>query len=198
MNEEGRRRRRFLAGLAAAVALGGVALALPGVASAATVQCFGEVAPGELTKEYDYSIGCVDRTGTIGKPVAVHGYSVVSTKSIVGFEPEVLVLDETGAPADGESFACEGPIPSYGFGCGGTMSTAGSKAGMNTAEGGFDLVSKPCNKQGLKTKWKMWVTASVDKYNPVKDTTAVVSTEPFRLKVPKCDTSEPAKNGKRR
>ena len=54
-------------------------------------------------------------------------------------------------------------------------------------EGGFELAKQACNKKGRKSKFQVWMTASVDRYNEVKDTTAVVSTEPFRVKTPKCD-----------
>jgi len=182
-----RRRRRHLTGLIAAVALGGALLALPSFASAATVNCGGEVTAGDGPKDYLYSFGCTEFQGVVDHPAVVRGYSLLSTKQLAGFTPDVIVYDGAHAPVNDEAFQCEGPFPGYGFGCGGTMLPGTTAADKHTVEGGFELAKKACNKKGRKSKFQVWMTASVDRYNEVKDTTAVVSTEPFRVKTPKCD-----------
>lgn len=179
-----------------------LSLLVVGSASAATVECSGSVTESEKATEFEYEFGCLDVQGIEGQPEPLTGFSLISTKKTLGFSPDVQVFDPSGEVVGDESFACEGPFPGYGFGCGGTMSTGQAavgeyeETGPNTAVGQLELVGRPCNKKGRKSKWSVWITAATNRVDPVKGTSKPVTTEPFKLKTPKCPKLDEGKGGK--
>lgn len=169
-------------GIAVGTGLCLAAFAAPGSASAATVKCSGDVTPATKTthKSFNYSVTCKDSGGVEEMPTKVDAYSIISTKKVGLFSTEVLVTDTAGEVIEGESFGCEGPFPGFGFGCNGRMSLG------NFAAGQFELTDNPCTKKGRKRPFTAWVTVASDKINPNTSATTKTSSEPFRLKTPKC------------
>jgi hypothetical protein len=178
------RRAGTLIGLAlAAIAV----LALPGLAAASdTVICDGKLLPKKIPAlgaglEYEFSCEAsnpVDGSGTIT------AYSISVNRSVDYFSPETIGLDENGDPS-GEQFACQGSIPSWGFGC---SRGTGSMLPGHTMTGDFATEKKPC-KGG---KLIAWVSATSTQTNHFNNTTYTDISEPYRFRGPNCG------DGKRR
>jgi hypothetical protein len=181
---------RPLAVVIGAIVAVAAALAIPAAASAATVDCSGKVtaAEGSNGKAYDYSFLCGSPQGDATQ---VDAYSIISNKDVAGFSTEVLVSDTNGQALNDESFGCEGPIPSDGFGCNGKASL------YHTITSGFSLIRNPCsNRSQEKGAWHVWVVASANKINPTTGAKTPAVSEPLRLRVPSCGDQSPAKDGK--
>ncbi|MEO7197988.1 MAG: hypothetical protein ABIZ50_05895 [Solirubrobacterales bacterium] len=174
------RLRGVLAGL---VAVAGMAMIAPGTAAAGSVDCSGKVVPATDSthgKAYGFTFLCASPEGDA---TTVDGFSIISNKDISSFSTEVTVTDPAGTALNTESFGCEGPFPSDGFGCFGKASQ------YNTIHGGFSLIRNPCsNKQLRKGAWHVWVVASAAKVNPLTGKKTPAVTEPLRLRVPGCST----------
>jgi hypothetical protein len=97
------------------------------VAAANSVECAGAVKPDGAGKNnaLAYNLSCSED---------IKGFSIVSNMSVAEFSTEVVVVDGTGAPAQGQQFRCEGPIPGDGFGCTGTASAGNLITGKTATE----------------------------------------------------------------
>lgn len=189
-----RRRRprgRLRAALASLAAVAGIAaLSLPATASAADVTlCGGTLEvnneipgidpPGGLTYKFDCN-------------ATVLGYALVANRQVDYFSTEVGVLDFTTGEATAEQFSCEGPFPSWGFGCRG-MSNYG-----NFMTGELAISRDPCEKSKSKAdRLRVWVTATVVQLDSVTNKPFNVVTHPFRLKGPACGASDTRKENRR-
>ena len=90
--------RRWVTILGTASALG-TGLLLAGSAQAATVDCSGSVAPKEgakSAKAFEYGFSCTSPQGNEAAPTTIDAYSIVSTKSVLGFNANALVFDPAG------------------------------------------------------------------------------------------------------
>lgn len=171
--------RRSLTALALAVGLL-VVLSLPGAASAADVQCGGTIKAGEVDEFSDnplvYRFKC---------SAEIVGYSIVSTRQVDYFSPEVIGLLPDGN-GSGEVFGCEGTFPGAGFGCKGKL------AAGHIVEGDFSLSEPLCSTRLHAPRARFWlVTASVQldaKGNPF-----TTSSQPYPLAATKCPKVKAAK-----
>lgn len=136
----------------ALVAFAATCLLLPlsGSAQATnTLGCRGTTTRGEPTRNthvVNYRILCYE---------PITGFGIATNRELEGFEPETLVLDsQTHGPANGESFGCEGPIPSRGFACVG-------KAGYpRLILGSFNTASPVCSAKQPKLRSVVYATDS--------------------------------------
>lgn len=175
--------------LAGAVISAAALLALPGGASASTIECSGKItaAPDSNGRAFGYSFSCGSPEGD---DTQIDAYSILSNKDITTFSTEVLVLHD-GIPLNDQSFGCEGPFPSEGFGCFGKASL------YNQIEGGFQTLRDPCSpKSRRKGPWHAWVVAAGNKINPVTGAKTMTTTEPLRLRVPACEDAASGGKGK--
>lgn len=182
------RLRVAVASLAAVAAM--VAFGLPATASAADVTLCGgslEVAndipgidpPGGLRYKFDCN-------------ATVVGYALISNRQVDYFSTEVTVLDYTTGEATSEQFSCEGPFPSWGFGCRG-MSNFG-----NFMTGELATSRDPCERTKSKAdRLRIWVAATVVQLDSVTNKPFNVVTHPFRLKGPACGASDSRKEKRR-
>jgi hypothetical protein len=129
------------ASLAVAVALGCLG-AGASTASANAVECFGGAAPNSDRTEITYGFGCSE---------PVKGFTLVSSLEIGDWSTTADVLDSAFQPVDGQTFSCEGDIPSSGFGC------AGNADGSKTITGTFGIDSPLCVKR--RNQLKAWIVA---------------------------------------
>ena len=142
----------FAAGLAVALLM---CLGLTGKAQASSVSCSGTINPtteGHAEEELAY------------------------------FGTETVVFGTDGEVAEGESFGCEGSIPSWGIGCQGKM-TAG-----NTVESSIGTSESLCE---AAVQPKFWVTALT--YQDVKGTPTPFVSEPYLLRIKPCAVLNPTK-----
>jgi hypothetical protein len=170
-----RRSRGYIAGVAALAAGCVGALALPGGASAAFVNCGAHMnrtdqVPG-VARAMDYTFGCSE---------AVQAYSITSNRQLDYFSPEADAF--IGTEPTGESFACEGPLPGPGFGC------HGSVAAWHHTIGQLAPVRRPCAVTNQSRIWKVWLTVTVSEYDGVHPDPYTTNSEPFRVKTP-CTTT---------
>lgn len=184
-----RRRRAAIAALTAAIGcLGVLSISPAGAAAAEAPLCGGSLEvnneipgiepPGGLSYEFNCN-------------AYVMGYSIISNRQVDYFSTEVLVLDATGT-ATNESFACEGPFPSSGFGCRGASNFG------NVISGEFAVSRDPCEQVKRKSdKFKVWVSATVQQYDSVTGKPINVVTQPFRLKSPTCKSNDTGKKARR-
>lgn len=163
-----RHRKSGLAVASAAAALGCL-LVGPSVASANNVDCWGAVGPtAKQQRDLTYSFACSD---------SIKSFSIVSNLEVGEFSTTADVIDPaTNTPVDGETFGCEGNIPSDGFGCSGNANPPHSVTGT------LSLDEARCVKR--RNQLNAWVVA-VD--------TAGTATGPFRLVVPRCPKVAKAK-----
>lgn len=158
------RHRKSGLGLASTlVVVLGCLLIGPSAASASTgVDCWGGVAPtAKKQTELTYHVTCSD---------TIKSFSFVSSLEIGEFSTTADVFDpSTKLPVEGETFACEGPIPGDGFGCSGNANPP------HMIIGTVALDQARCVKR--RNKLRAWVVAV--------DTTGA-STGPFGLSVPRC------------
>lgn len=152
-----------------------------GNAQASSVTCSGTVeanqdghAEGELT----YSVKCNED---------VKGYTITSNREISYFGTETIVIGTDGEVAEGESFGCEGSIPSWGIGCQGKM-TAG-----NTVVSSIAPSEDLCE---AAVQPKFWVSALT--LQDVKGTATPFASEPFQLKTAPCAVLNPTKKAKQK
>ncbi|HEY6551040.1 MAG TPA: hypothetical protein VIY71_07570 [Solirubrobacterales bacterium] len=183
------RARVTIAALAAAAGCVG-ALSLPAGAIAAEAPLCG----GSL--ELDNEIPGIEPPGGLRYKFncnsQVTGYSIVSNRQVDYFSTEVLVLDFTSGEATNESFGCEGPFPSSGFGCKGVSNFG------NAMSGEFAIGRDPCETAKAKSdKFKVWVSATVTQFDSVTNKPFTAVTQPFRLKGPDCSKATPVKATKR-
>lgn len=161
----------------------GLALAIPGGASAATVDCSGAATPPAGSKGKAFALGfkCVSPQGD---KTTIEAFSVISNHEISGFNTEPIVINpSTGETVVGEQFGCEGEIPGDGFGCFGKASLG------NEVRAGFNLTRNPCSKRTIakQGKWRLWVVASAPKINPTNGNKTPAVSEPLNMKVPVCE-----------
>jgi len=150
-----------------------------GTAAASSVTCSGTVAPsvdGHAEDELTYNVTCDED---------VKGYSITSNREMGYFGTETIVLGTDGEVAEGESFGCEGSIPSWGIGCQGKM-TAG-----NTVVSSIAPSESLCE---AAVQPKFWVTALT--LQDVKGTPTPFVSEPFLLKTEPCAVLQPLKKAK--
>lgn len=173
--------RRSLVALALSVGLLAI-LSLPGVASASEVQCGGTIKAGEPDLFSDNPLTYRFKCST-----DVIAYSVVSTRAVDYFNPEVAGLTPAGE-ASGEMFSCEGTIPGAGFGCRGKL------AAGNIVEGDFSLSEPLCPTRLHAPRARFWlVTSSIQLDAKGKEFTT--SSQPFPLAAQKCPKVKPPKKG---
>jgi hypothetical protein len=178
-----------MAALAAAIGCVGVLSISPaGAAAAEAPLCGGslevndEIAGIEPPGGLSYEFNC---------NAQVLGYSIISNRQVDYFSTEVLVLDATGT-ATNESFACEGPFPSSGFGCRGASNFG------NVISGEFAISRDPCQQAKRKSdKFKVWVSATVQQFDSVTNKPFNAVTQPFRLKSPDCKKNDTGKKARR-
>lgn len=163
----------FAAGLAALFL---VCLMGAGKAQASTVFCGGSVesnTEGHAEGEMTYKVTCNE---------TVVGYTITSNREIGYFGTETVVLKPDDEVMEGESFTCEGGIPSWGVGCFGKMSATNSVvSGIATTEDICEAAVQP----------RFWVSAMV--VEDVKGKATYVVSEPFLLKTEPCDVLQPMK-----
>jgi hypothetical protein len=160
------------AGLALVVALGCLG-AGASTASASTLDCWGAAAPTSTVQtDLTYAFGCSE---------PIKGFSIVSNLEVGEFSTTADVLDNTFQPVSGQTFTCEGDIPSQGFGCFG-----GSYDGTTTT-GTFSLDAPRCVKR--RNKLSVWlVPVDIDGH----------ASGPHRLVVPpRCAAAKAVKHHKK-
>jgi hypothetical protein len=106
----------------------------------------------------------------------VTAYTLVSTKRVDGFAPEIDSFGRDGKPGD---FRCVGDIPSDGFRC------FGKKLNAKLIAGTFNTEETPCKKPRLR----VWAVAT----GPKGD-----NSRPRRLAGPKCPKPRAKHKRKRR
>lgn len=112
----------------------------------------------------------------------IASYTIVSTRLVDSFAPDVAVLGSSGEASNDESFKCEGPIPGDGFRC------TGKAKGGSVVSGELSTVDPPCAKKRAGAgKLRLWLVAA-DKDGR--------STEPLRLRGPKCPKKASKSKGK--
>lgn len=168
----------FAAGLAVALLM---CLVTTVKAEASSVSCTGTVEvkdDGHAENELAYNVKCDED---------VKGYSITSNRELAYFGTETVVLGTDGEVAEGESFGCEGSIPSWGIGCQGKM-TAGNSvvSSIGTSESLCEDAVQP----------KFWATALT--LQEVKGTPTPFVSEPFLLKGPKCVVLNPTKKAEQK
>lgn len=130
-------------------------------ASANSVRCKGTFVPAGAAGDLTYDFLCSED---------IKGYSVVSNLSVAEFSTTADVLDPTsGDPVSGQTFSCEGLIPSNGFGC------SGSAINPNRVHGTLATDARRCVRG--YNQMRVWVVAV--------DATGVAS-GPQPLRAPKC------------
>ncbi len=168
------RTRISVAGLAVMAGLLGV-LALPGTASAARAECVAsatftdELAEVGFAKGMSYSFACTE---------TIKGFSIIANRELAYFEPEVAVYNSETGEATSEQFACEGPIPGLGFGCGGSATLG------NVTQGTLASLDAPCSRKLGPIRLQL-IVASED-INPFSGAKSISSSRPFRVKGPDC------------
>lgn len=166
----------FAVGLAVAFLMCFVGM---GKAGASSVSCSGTVVPnaeGHAENELTYNVKCDED---------IKGYSITSNRELAYFGTETVVLGTDGEVAEGESFGCEGSIPSWGIGCQGKM-TAG-----NTVVSGVGTSDALCE---ASVQPKFWATALT--LQDVKGTPTPFVSEPFLLKTEPCKVLNPTRKAK--
>lgn len=166
----------FAAGLAVALFM---CLVGVGHAQASSVTCSGTVTPdAEAHAEgaLAYDVKCDED---------IQGYTISSNREIGYFGTETVVFGSDGEVAEGESFTCEGGIPSWGVGCYGKM-TAGNNVVANI--GPIDDLCEAA------VQPKFWVSALTSP--EIKGKATPVVSEPFLLKTTPCKVLQPLKKAK--
>jgi hypothetical protein len=176
----GGRRARYLGALSVA-AVGVAFFAVPGGASASSVNCSGNLRLNNHGAGGPYGINY-----TLKCSEDIQAYSIVSTKKLDYFTPDPLVLQPNGNPSATDHFNCEGPIPGPGFGCPGAM-TAG-----NHVKASFATVPRPC--YPAVRAWATVTTQQLDSHGVPFET----SSQPFRLQGPDGCKSQPSPASLRR
>lgn len=172
------RRRRTLAPLVALTALAAF-VALPGSASAATVECAAELKPSadapnsKTAVEFDFL--CSEE---------ILAFTVTANRHLSFFDPEVLAFKPDGE-ASGEIAFCEGAVPGSGFGCNGKVGTG------NEVRGAFEASKPICpTKRTPKGQLQAWVTV-VTQQKTFSGSTFTTSSQPFHLDRIDCPKPEP-------
>jgi hypothetical protein len=145
-------------------------LAGASAASANSVNCEGITIPKTpKSSTVNYRFACSEE---------IKSFSIVSNIEVGEFSTEVLVLDpNTGDPASGQSFSCEGQIPGQGFGC------SGYAVWANHVTGDFSLDGRRCIKG--RNQFRSWVVV-VDMNNtasgpyPMQSTSCPKPAKPAR------------------
>lgn len=152
-----RPRPAWLVGALGVLAAG--AVLLPASAAATSVGCHGATTrdKGERTA-VTYSFRCNE---------TIKAFTIIAGDSLSGFSTTAEVLDRSGAPVNGQSFGCEGPIPGVGFGCSGT-------ATPHEVRGTLALDRSACAGAGAPRVWMI----AVDERSR--------SSEPFALRRFRC------------
>jgi hypothetical protein len=143
--------------------------AFPAAASANTVNCGGTAKPGKgEPNELVYALHCTEE---------VKSFSIVASGLLDSFGAETTLTPAAGGPL-GKLFACEGEIPSYGFGC------SGGDLPPRATVGGTLVTDKP---------------RCADRHNPLRLWMVAVdangaSSGAFPIRSPKC--AKPKKTAK--
>ena len=166
----------LLVALGLAVGLIGM-LAMAQNASASSVICGGDTTKTDVSESenaLEYAIQCTED---------ITGYSIISNREINYFGTEINVYDDEGV-IEGQSFGCEGSIPSYGIGCFG-IATAGAviKGTIGTSEELCEASVQP----------KFWIVALTTEVKGKK--TVTLTSEPYQIPI-KCDTLNAKKKAK--
>jgi len=163
-----------VAALAAAVSCIGV-LALPGSASASTVQCGARLkfdSDHAENTHLAYYLHCTEN---------IQAYTIVSDKQIDFFGTEVL--GSAFGQGTSELFSCEGQIPSYGFSC--YTQTGKFLAATHTMIGEMGTPTNPCSRDADGNRQQFWLvvqsTQSDTAGKPIPTTS-----KPFKLGPPQC------------
>ena len=171
------RRRATYLGAASLVAVCAAFLAIPGGASASSVNCSGKLFldPGPESGPHGvrYYVKCSEE---------VLGVSIHVSKRIDHFVPDPVTLAPNGGPSEtGKPFFCEGPIPGPGFGCPGVMTA------RDRVVGHFSTMPGTC--YPAVRAWATVTTQQLDsKGNPF-----VTISHPFGLQPPDgCPSGQPA------
>lgn len=153
--------------LAAVAAMGAISLAH---AQAGSLGCSRQVKLDRSQPRSEHSL-----TYKLSCNQDIGSYTIVSTRTVDSFGPEVPVTGPGGQPLNDESFKCEGAIPGDGFRC------SGNAKAVNVVTGEFSTESAPCpaTRKEAKAggKLRLWL-AAVDKDGK--------SSEPLRIRGPKC------------
>ena len=128
-------------GLALALTLGCLGAGASS-ASANTVECFGGASPNASRTDITYAFGCSE---------PIKGFGLISTLEVGDFSTTTDVLDSAFQPVSGQTFSCEGNIPSSGFGC------FGNAEGSKTITGTFGIDEPLCVKR--RNQLAIWVVA---------------------------------------
>lgn len=166
----------FAVGLAVAFLMCFVGI---GKAEASSVSCSGTVkaaTDGHAENELVYNVKCDED---------IKGYAITSNRELGYFGTETVVFGTDGEVAEGQSFGCEGGIPSWGIGCQGKM-TAG-----NTVESSIGTSESLCE---AAVQPKFWVSALT--LQDVKGTPTPFVSEPFQLATTPCKVLNPLKKAK--
>ena len=166
----------LLVALGLAVGLIGM-FAMAQNASASSVICGGDTTRTSLSESenaLEYAIQCTED---------IKGYSIISNREMNYFSTEVTVFDGE-ATLEGQSFQCEGSIPSYGIGCFG-KATAGAiiRGSIGTSEELCEASVQP----------KFWIVALTTEVKGSK--TVTLTSEPYQIPI-KCDTLNAKKKAK--
>jgi hypothetical protein len=177
---ENRRRRR---NTIAALGFGLVLLALSqvlvtGQARAESAACGGSIV--RAGQDLHYTVSCRDTFAANGTPNhdKLKSYAIMTNRDVDGFDTEINVINGSGSAVNGESFSCEGPLPSPGFSCGGNMSAG------NIAPGGFTPDIPVCHRDADGKKFKAWLLVSVLRG------TSTVASGPIPMSTPRCHGSK--------
>ena len=128
--------------------------ALPGSASATSVDCFGKLTTNKEVAGFDYQFFCTQK---------VNAYSIVSSKPVEYFSTEAGVFaGPLGAEAaNGQRYSCEGGIPDWGFGCFPGSGQVGASP-LYTVQGSLSTSqTKPCELK-RNQRFRTWLVVSVD------------------------------------
>jgi hypothetical protein len=166
-----RRSRRLSLAIAAGAAFIAV-MALPGSASATSVDCIGKLRINKEVAGYDYEFFCTQK---------VNAFTIVTSKPVEYFATEVNVFaGPVGAEAaPGQRMACEGGIPDWGFGCT-VASGQASTSPFYAMQGSFSTSqTKPCSLPRHE-RFRTWLVVSVDAFTSAGKAFPA-SSEPFPL-----------------
>jgi hypothetical protein len=166
--------------LSLAIALGAALIAvtaLPGTASATSVDCIGKLRINKEVAGYDYEFFCTQK---------VNAYSIVASKPVEYFSTEASVFaGPIGAEAAvGQRYSCEGGIPDWGFGCFPGSGQTGASP-FYTVQGSFSTSqTKPCSLRRHE-RFRTWLVVTVDAFTS-SGSKFPASSEPIPLFV-KCN-----------
>jgi hypothetical protein len=158
--------------------------AMPGTASATSVDCSGKLTIDKEVAGFDYQFFCTQK---------VNAYTLVASKPVEYFSTESSVFaGPLGAEAaNGQRYSCEGGIPDWGFGCFPGSGQVGASP-FYTVQGSFSTTqTKPCQLKRSQ-RFRTWLVVSVDGFTAT-GTKFPASSEPIPLFL-KCNGSGGSSN----